>query len=351
MARAREYSLTLGVMASLAAACGATFPQCSAAPQRAGAVERANVTPHPAVVRVVVDDGGGALSLGSGVLVDVRDQFGLVVTNWHVVRDAQGAIEVRFPGGFQSTARAAKLDSDWDLAALVIWRPPVAPVPIATTAPQPGDPLTICGYGAGQYRAATGRCTRYYAPRIDYPLHVVELNVTARQGDSGGPIFNARGELAGVLFGSGSGGAMGSYGGRVQTFLATLAPDIGRKWRDLPQPAPAGTATAPSAEIAHADPTTQHGEGQTASESTSARESRAGASPEGDPAVAAAPSLEELWRQADDRGAPGLPNGATAARGLANASPRGGAWFERVKNVLATIGAAALACLALRAIK
>jgi hypothetical protein len=351
VAQAGKYRLTLAVVATFLAAGGATSSRCVAAPQRAGAIERAGATPHPAVVRVVVDDGGGSLSLGSGVLVDVRDQFGLVVTNWHVVRDAQGAIEVRFPGGFQSTARAAKLDSDWDLAALVIWRPPVAPVPIATTAPQPGDPLTICGYGAGQYRAATGRCTRYYAPRIDYPLHVVELNVAARQGDSGGPIFNARGELAGVLFGSGSGGAMGSYGGRVQSFLATLAPDIGRKWRELPQPAQAGTAATPSAEIARADAPTQRGERPTASESTDEREGRGGVVPGGERAVASAPSLAELWRQADDRGAPLQASGALEGRGQALESQRRGAWFERVKNVLATIGAAALACLALRAIK
>lgn len=41
----------------------------------------------------------------------------------------------------------------------------------------------------------------------------------AREGDSGGPIFNERGELAGVLFGSGGGTTAGSYAGRVREFL------------------------------------------------------------------------------------------------------------------------------------
>ena len=182
--------------------------------------------PHPAVVRVVVPE-GGATSYGSGTLVDVRENFGLVITNWHVVRDAQGVIEVLFPGGFTSQARAIKLDADWDLAALVVWRPPVDPVKIATIAPSPGDELTICGYGQGMYRTATGRCTDYYAPRPDLPRQMVELDVEARQGDSGGPIFNQQGELAGVLFGAGQGTTLGSFGGRVGSFLATLAPDIG----------------------------------------------------------------------------------------------------------------------------
>ena len=175
----------------------------------------------------------GATSYGSGTLVDVRDQFGLVITNWHVVRDATGVVEVQFPDGFHSKARALKVDPDWDLAALVIWRPPVSPVKLATTAPRPGDRLTICGYGQGNYRAATGRCTQYYAPRIDYPQHMVELDVEARQGDSGGPIFNRRGELAGVLFGAGQGTTLGSFGGRVGSFLATLAPDIGQQADDV----------------------------------------------------------------------------------------------------------------------
>ena len=182
--------------------------------------------PHPAVARIIVPE-GDATTYGSGTLVDVRDQFGLVITNWHVVRDYQGTVEVVFPSGFRSHARPLKVDSDWDLAALVIWRPPIEPVKISSTPPQPGDPLTIHGYGRGQYRIATGHCTAYYAPRRNFPREMVELDVEARQGDSGGPIFNQRGELAGVLFGAGQGTTIGSFAPRVESFLASLAPDIG----------------------------------------------------------------------------------------------------------------------------
>jgi serine protease Do len=184
-------------------------------------------TPHPAVARIIVPE-DGATAYGSGTLVDVRDQYGLVITNWHVVRDSQGTVEVKFPNGFRSHARPLKVDSDWDLAALVIWRPPIEPVQVATTAPRPGDILTIHGYGQGKYRIATGRCTGFYAPKINFPQEMLELNVEARQGDSGGPIFNQRGELAGVLFGAGEGTTIGSFAPRVDSFLATLAPDIGQ---------------------------------------------------------------------------------------------------------------------------
>lgn len=183
-------------------------------------------TPHPAVVRVVVAEKHGT-SYGSGTLVDVRDKFGLIVTNWHVVKDAAGRIDVVFPDGQRSASRALRVDPNWDLAALVIWRPRVAPVRIARTAPRAGDRLTIAGYGQGQYRACTGRCTQYVAPGRRFPFEMLEVNVAARQGDSGGPIFNEAGELAGVLFGSGNGNTVGSFCGRVGGFLATLAPDIG----------------------------------------------------------------------------------------------------------------------------
>ena len=202
-----------------------------------GMAHAAPATPHPAVARIVVPEQDGT-AYGSGTLIDVREEYGLVLTNWHVVRDASGPIEVLFPSGFISQARSIKVDKEWDLAALVVWRPPCEPVKMATRPPRPGDALTICGYGSGNYRAITGRCTQFYAPRLSLPQELVELDVQARQGDSGGPIFNDRGELAGVLFGAGKGTTLGSFEGRVKTFLASLAPDIG-------QPAAGSTSTAP----------------------------------------------------------------------------------------------------------
>lgn len=177
--------------------------------------------PHPAVVRIVAAEQGAA-SLGSGVLVDVNRDQGLVLTNWHVVRDSRSAVLVQFPDGFQTAGTVIRTDEAWDLAALVIWRPPVAPIPLAQAAPVPGEPLTIAGYGRGPYRAQTGRCTEYLSPATGYPKEFVELAAGARQGDSGGPILNDRGELAGVLFGQNSGRTIGSCSTRLRKFLASV---------------------------------------------------------------------------------------------------------------------------------
>lgn len=197
-------------------------------PRWSNAARQPPARPHPAVARIIVPEGGNTISYGSGTLVDVRGEHGLVITNCHVVREAKGTIQVVFPDGFECAAQVLKLDKDWDLAALAIWRPHAEPVPIAANPPQKGDALTIAGYGPGNYRAATGRCIQFVNPREGLPPDWVELSTEARYGDSGGPILNAQGELAGVLMGKSVGTTVGSHAPRVKWFLASLAPDMGK---------------------------------------------------------------------------------------------------------------------------
>ncbi len=182
---------------------------------------RSDVTPHPAVCRIITPERDG-VAYGSGTLIAVEGEYGLVVTNWHVVSEAADSVTVTFPDGFQSGARVLDTDKDWDLAALLIWKPNASPVKIARDTPQRNDLLKIAGYGSGRYRELIGRCTQYVSPGMDLPFEMVELTGEARQGDSGGPIFNEHGELAGVLFGAGEGTTAGSYAGRVSQFLTSV---------------------------------------------------------------------------------------------------------------------------------
>ncbi|MFN0018198.1 MAG: serine protease [Pirellulaceae bacterium] len=184
--------------------------------------ETVSTTPLPAIARIIVPEKDG-VSYGSGSLVDVRGEYGLVVTNWHVVRDASGAISVLFPDGFSSKADVVKVDKDWDLAALSIRKPAAAPLAMTDVPPQPGQKLFIAGYGSGDFRAASGNCLGYGSPEQGLPQELVEVDAEARHGDSGGPILNERGEIAGVLFGT-NGTTHGSYGGRVIHFLSSVLP-------------------------------------------------------------------------------------------------------------------------------
>ena len=181
-----------------------------------------NPTPPHAVVRIYAKE-PGALSTGSGTLVHVDEQFGYVLTNWHVVRDAQhGQVVTQFPNGTESAATILKMDDKWDLALLRIWKPDVEPMQLSRTVPVIGEPLTIMGYGSGKFRAAHGTCKYYASPDRDSPSEMIEVSVGARQGDSGGPILNARGEIAAVLFGSGRGVTTGTHIGRVVDFLNSI---------------------------------------------------------------------------------------------------------------------------------
>ncbi len=311
-----------------------------------------SATPREAIVRIAAPE-NAAVSYGTGTLIDVRDQYGLVVTNWHVVRDATGPVEVRFPCGFRSKARALKVDADWDLAALVIWRPPVQPVHIATRAPRPGDVLTICGWGQGSYREATGTCTQYVAPRIDFPREMVELSVEARQGDSGGPILNQQGELAGVLFGAGHGFTLGSFGGRVETFLASLGPDIGRSEAFV---AEATSPAQPTRPEANSEPRVADGSRREALASAASRETtpfdQQGVQWQGAP-------RDEVARHAGrgggqmpvmrDEGRRPTPHVAVApgieiehAARPAWRDLAGAHWFVQVRNFLAVVGVLAI---------
>ena len=188
--------------------------------------------PLPQIVEVIARDQRG-IGRGSGSLVYVDSEYGYILTNWHVVAEGE-QIDVRFPDGFNSPGTTVRTDEEWDLALVRIWRPPVPPILVAGVVPQPGDWLTIAGYGQGTYRAARGKCIHYAAPDTQRPFEMVELAVEARQGDSGGPILNERGELAGVLFGAGDGATTGSHIGRVKTFLDETFIEQQRLAQNLP---------------------------------------------------------------------------------------------------------------------
>lgn len=177
--------------------------------------------PHPAVARIRSLE-SNATSFGSGTLIYRQGKQGILITNYHVVKDAQDDILVTFPSGFRSSAKVVATDPRWDLAALLIWAPEIQPVVITDHPAKPGDTLTIAGYGSGRYQASSGICSQYVSPGINQPREMVELRTVARQGDSGGPIFNQNGELAGVLFGAGWRTTAGSYSGRVKKFLVPV---------------------------------------------------------------------------------------------------------------------------------
>ena len=187
-----------------------------------------SVTPHPAVVRIIARH-GRITSYGSGTLIAKKPNYGFIITNWHVVSDTNGYVEVRFPDKKEYNAAVVAVDDRWDLALLVIPEPKdVVPVAISSTIPRIGDNYWVAGYrGDGAYRMKGGRCLAFQLPEPDsVETELIDIGVPAESGDSGGPVFNSRSELAGVLFGSDSVTTVASHCGRVIKFLQQAAPHV-----------------------------------------------------------------------------------------------------------------------------
>ena len=163
---------------------------------RRPAAEAPQAPPNPAVCRIrnqMARQG----SLGSGTVVDTGGGYALVLTCKHLFRDGAGAITCTFPGN--PTAYPGKYVADKnenDLAAILIDDPRVAPVDLAAEPLRRGEFAQSAGFGPdGRYAVNSGFVTRVDGTQF-------ELSGAARQGDSGGPVFDAQGRLIGVLWGT-----------------------------------------------------------------------------------------------------------------------------------------------------
>ena len=143
-------------------------------------------TPHPSVVRVM-NAAGGNRYYGTGTLVQVDGGQSVVLTCAHLFPRGSGSVTVTFADGRRLEAQVLAVDPPWDLAALTIAGTEANAVAIAMEHPQPGEPLTSCGYGPdGRYWCNQGRALGYVRTGTSNSYETLELSGTAREGDSGG---------------------------------------------------------------------------------------------------------------------------------------------------------------------
>jgi hypothetical protein len=151
--------------------------------------------PDSGYCQIHVGDG----SLGSGSLIAKDDEIGEVLTCSHLFDQSTANIIVEFPDGKQWFAKIVDRDRGSDLALLKIRTPTQAPIPLASS--QPGGTLRACGFGGNQgLRCASGRITgSAMAAGASSPS--LKMFAAVRPGDSGGPVLNEAGEVAGVIWG------------------------------------------------------------------------------------------------------------------------------------------------------
>ena len=204
-------------------------------------------TRYPAVAKIIgraesqmVDDSYATIPLyyGTGEFVAQYGPWGIVLTNWHVVSESDKSIEVCFPSK-KYPGRVILRDEKWDLAALIVPKPEkIRPIPISINVPYFHDRLWAGGYGPTEglddFELHEGRLRTYVSLDVpdralkggcavledDGTLYETEMiDVGVRSGDSGGPIFNEYGELAGCLWGSDKKNSMGTNGPRMLLFV------------------------------------------------------------------------------------------------------------------------------------
>ena len=192
------------------------------------------VTTQPeGAVRVYMhkDYDGTPDGYGSGALISPT----LVLTNWHVVegrRSGRDSIQVRFPDGHRQYATVKNQSKVWDLALLQI--PEVKYIPFKLgQRPSVGQQVNTHGFGYDyEYRESSGHVSsrRMFLNTHPDDFDFFEIkDISARLGDSGGPVTNEYGNLVGLVFGTGK--------NRTKVFTHAVAVDRIQKVFKLEQKA------------------------------------------------------------------------------------------------------------------
>ncbi len=152
----------------------------------------------------------GGMSMGSGFIISAD---GYVVTNNHVI-DKASDVEIGLDGGRTVRAKVVGVDEKTDLALLKIDEPGTYPfVQFGDKAPRVGDwviavgnPFGLGGTVTAGIVSARGRDIGS-GPYDDY----LQIDAPVNRGNSGGPTFDASGQVVGVntAIYSPSGGSVG----------------------------------------------------------------------------------------------------------------------------------------------
>jgi S1-C subfamily serine protease len=139
-----------------------------------------------------------AMAAGSGVIVD--GARGLIITNFHVVRNAQ-AVQVTLKDGRKFQADPVGMAPDLDLAVLKIGARDLPTLPLGDSKKlEVGDYVVAIGnpFGLGQ------TVTSGIVSATDRPLgegdsrRFIQTDAPINPGNSGGALINLHGELIGI---------------------------------------------------------------------------------------------------------------------------------------------------------
>ena len=143
---------------------------------------------------------------GSGVVIDDE---GHIVTNYHVIQNANAQIEVTLADQSRHEATVVGVDPNNDLALIHVDVPNMewVPVPMGTTRGlQVGQKVLAIGNPFGLDRTMTSGIISSLGRSIEAPVQsrrividgIIQTDAAINRGNSGGPLLNTRGELIGI---------------------------------------------------------------------------------------------------------------------------------------------------------
>jgi S1-C subfamily serine protease len=149
----------------------------------------------------------------------------IVMTASHVVQGCK-KVFIRI-GSRWFECKRVLVNKDWDVAFCELSGYDVPAIPTASIAwgndatPKVGARVESCGFGSNDVLARNvGTVRQYVSRRGGNTRDWMELSGAARQGDSGGPVFDDQGYVVGVLWGTDRSTVTATQAGLIHKLLA-----------------------------------------------------------------------------------------------------------------------------------
>ncbi len=138
----------------------------------------------------------GQKGSGSGIVINAR--YGIILTAAHVVVDCR-EVRVVTRSGIEYEPKDIKIYSEYDVALIIIGKKiDATPASFSVNTPLVGDTVYVCGspYGYRQFNSLSkGILSGIDRKTGNYPGVLYQTDATVLPGNSGGPWYNAEGQL------------------------------------------------------------------------------------------------------------------------------------------------------------
>lgn len=163
---------------------------------------------YDSTIYIEVSNDRGSVASGSGFVYKKDDNFGYILTNYHVIEDGNKYV-ITFTDGKEVEAQYVNSDSYYDIAILKVSASAVNSVAEIgdSSELELGDTLFTVGAPLGKdymgtitkgIVSGTNRMVTVSIEQQSYMMDVIQTDASINSGNSGGPICNIKGQVVGI---------------------------------------------------------------------------------------------------------------------------------------------------------